>query len=147
MGSELLCPRCNLPLKEVLMSHGVFWTCDKCAGRAVTVELLRRTFTPESINPLWLHAIGGEGRSGRLCPSCRKPMIEVALSDSANVISTAVRQTNSGSRSRRSLGYRSNSTPSSKSDVRGRRGRYAWRSFVLAHSRLRSCSRSYCVSD
>jgi membrane associated rhomboid family serine protease/Zn-finger nucleic acid-binding protein len=85
MGSELLCPRCNLPLKEVRMSHGVFWPCDKCAGRAVTVELLRRTFMPESINPLWLHAIGGEGRSGRLCASCRKPMIEVALSDSANV--------------------------------------------------------------
>jgi len=52
MGSELLCPRCNLPLKEVRMSHGVFWACDKCAGRAITVELLRRTFTPESINPL-----------------------------------------------------------------------------------------------
>jgi hypothetical protein len=24
MGYELLCPRCNLPLKEVRMSHGFF---------------------------------------------------------------------------------------------------------------------------
>jgi len=47
--------------------------------------LLRRTFTPESINPLWLHAISGKGKSERLCPSCRNPMLEVALSGSAQV--------------------------------------------------------------
>ncbi len=84
-ASALLCPRCNIPLKEVHTSHGVFFACDKCGGRAMTVELLRRTFTPESINLLWLHAISGQGKSGRLCPSCRKPMIDVALSDSAQV--------------------------------------------------------------
>src|SRR5438094_1609582 len=53
--------------------------------RALTVELLRRTFRPESINPLWLHAISGKGKSERLCPSCRNPMLEVALSGSAQV--------------------------------------------------------------
>src|SRR5213594_25723 len=84
-NSDLLCPRCNVPLEEVRTSHGVFWACENCAGRALTVELLRRTFTEESINPLWLHAISGEGKSGRLCPSCRNPMLEVALSDSAQV--------------------------------------------------------------
>jgi membrane associated rhomboid family serine protease len=84
-NGELICPRCNLPLKEVRMSGRVFWACDQCAGRAVTVELLRRTFTPESINPLWLHAMRAEGTSGRLCPACRKPMLEVALSDAANI--------------------------------------------------------------
>ena len=70
-NSDLLCPRCNVPLEEVRTSHGVFWTCENCAGRALTVKLLRRTFMPESINPLWLHAISGKGKSGRLCPSCR----------------------------------------------------------------------------
>src|SRR5213594_3039454 len=84
-NSDLLCPRCNVPLEEVRTSHGVFWACENCAGRALTVELLRRTFTPESINPLWLHAISGEGKSGRLCPWCRNPMLEVALSGSAQV--------------------------------------------------------------
>ncbi len=85
MGSELLCPRCNLPLKEARMSRGVFWACDKCGGRAVGLELLRRTFTPESINPLWLHAISGEGKIGPRCPSCRRPMIDVALSENTAV--------------------------------------------------------------
>jgi membrane associated rhomboid family serine protease/Zn-finger nucleic acid-binding protein len=84
-GSALLCPRCNVPLKEVRTSQGIFWACENCGGRALTVELSRRTFTPESINPLWLHAISGEGKSGRICSSCKKPMLEVALSDNAQV--------------------------------------------------------------
>jgi len=51
----------------------------------VTIELLRKRFTPESINPLWLHAMRGEGRVGLPCPSCRQPMIGVALSDKAEI--------------------------------------------------------------
>jgi hypothetical protein len=51
-GSEFLCPRCKVPLKEVQTSGGVFYACDVCGGRAVTIELLRKRFTPESINPL-----------------------------------------------------------------------------------------------
>ena len=84
-GSEFLCPRCNVPLKEVRTSGGVFYGCDVCGGRAVTIELLRKRFTAESINPLWLHAMRGEGRVGLPCPSCRQPMIGVALSDRAEI--------------------------------------------------------------
>ena len=83
--SEFLCPRCKVPLKEVRTSGGVFYGCDICGGRAVTIELLRKRFTPESINPLWLHAVRGEGRIGLPCPSCRQPMIGVALSDRAEI--------------------------------------------------------------
>jgi membrane associated rhomboid family serine protease/Zn-finger nucleic acid-binding protein len=82
---ELLCPRCKVPLKEVRTSGGVLYSCDGCGGRAVTIELLRKRFTPESINPLWLHAMQGEGRVGLPCPSCRQPMIGVALSDRAEI--------------------------------------------------------------
>jgi membrane associated rhomboid family serine protease/Zn-finger nucleic acid-binding protein len=82
---DLICPRCNALLQEVRTSHGVLWACDKCGGRAVGLELLRRTFTAESINPLWLHAISGEGQSSCHCPSCRNPMLEVRLSDQALV--------------------------------------------------------------
>jgi membrane associated rhomboid family serine protease/Zn-finger nucleic acid-binding protein len=81
----LTCPRCNVLLKEVRTSGGVFYACDVCGGRAVTIELLRKRFTPESINPLWLHAMRGEGRVGLRCPSCRQPMIDVALSDRAEI--------------------------------------------------------------
>ena len=84
-GSEFLCLRCHVPLKEVRTSGGVFYGCDVCGGRAVTIELLRKRFTPESINPLWLHAMRGEGRVGLPCPSCRQPMIGVALADRAEI--------------------------------------------------------------
>jgi membrane associated rhomboid family serine protease/Zn-finger nucleic acid-binding protein len=83
--ANFTCPSCQLPLKETHTAHGIFWSCDTCGGRAVTVELLRRTFTPECINPLWLHALRGEGTRGRACPECRKPMLTVALSDKAAV--------------------------------------------------------------
>ena len=82
---EFLCPRCKVPLNEVRTSGGVFYGCDGCSGRAVTIELLRKRFTPESINPLWLHAMRGEGRIGLPCPSCRQPMMGVALSDKAEI--------------------------------------------------------------
>jgi membrane associated rhomboid family serine protease/Zn-finger nucleic acid-binding protein len=84
-ATEFICPRCQLPLKEMRTSSGVFWACGNCNGRAVTIELLRNRFTPESINPLWIHAMRSEGRVGALCPSCRRPMIDVALSDRAQV--------------------------------------------------------------
>jgi len=84
-ASEFLCPRCKAALKEVRTSGGVFYGYDVCSGRAVTIELLRKRFTPESINPLWLHAMRGEGCVGLPCPSCGQPMIGVVLSDRAEI--------------------------------------------------------------
>ena len=81
----MICPKCSVALKQIRTSKGIFWGCDDCNGRAITVELLRRIFTAESINPLWKHAISGEGISSRLCPDCRESMIEVDLSDNTSV--------------------------------------------------------------
>jgi hypothetical protein len=39
------------------MEYGVFWACARWGGHALSIELLRRTFTNESINPFWLRAI------------------------------------------------------------------------------------------
>jgi Zn-finger nucleic acid-binding protein len=72
-------------LTELRTGNGVIWRCEKCDGRAVGLQLLRRTFTPESINPLWLHAIHHEGRSARPCPSCGNGMFEVALDSSSGI--------------------------------------------------------------
>ena len=85
MDTEFVCPSCQQPLTEVRTSNGIFWSCEKCGGCAVGVELLRRTFTSESINPLWFHALRGEGQTGRNCPACRNPMTEVKLSDDAGI--------------------------------------------------------------
>jgi len=83
--NEFTCPRCQIPLEQSKLEFGIFWSCKKCSGRAITVDLLRRTFTPESIYPLWLHAIRGEGHSSCHCPSCQNMMFEVSLSDDAGV--------------------------------------------------------------
>lgn len=64
--APLTCPRCNVPLKEVRTSGGLFYACDGCGGRVVTIELLRKRFTAESINALCPHAMRGQGRAGRL---------------------------------------------------------------------------------
>ena len=85
MPQSFSCPRCNAPLREVRTSGGVRYGCDVCGGRAVTIELLRKRFTPESINPLWLHAMRGEGCVGPPCPSCGQPMIGFILSDRAEI--------------------------------------------------------------
>src|ERR1700759_5091423 len=83
--NEFICPRCEVALEQVRTAKGMFWVCNSCNGRAITVELLRRIFTPESINPLWKHTISGEGISSRSCPACRKAMREVNLSVDASV--------------------------------------------------------------
>jgi Zn-finger nucleic acid-binding protein len=85
MDTDLPCPACRIPLTEVRTEHGIIWRCEKCDGRAVGLQLLRRTFTAESINPLWLHAIHNEGSSGRRCPSCGNAMIEVGLDNSSGI--------------------------------------------------------------
>ena len=85
MDAELLCPACRIPLTEIRTGNGIIWRCEKCDGRAVGLQLLRRTFTPESINQLWLHAIHKEGSSARPCPSCGNVMIEVALDSSSGI--------------------------------------------------------------
>ncbi len=85
ISPQLICPRCSLPLKKVQTPGRTLWACDGCGGRAITLELLRHTFTSESINPLWLHAIRGEGTKAGPCPSCRNPMIDVQLSENAKV--------------------------------------------------------------
>ena len=86
MLDEFICPACRLPLGEVRMPHGVFWACSRCGGRALSVELLRRTFTGDSINFFWSRVIAQLGAPGRDCPCCGRSMTEVAL---ANTLDSA----------------------------------------------------------
>jgi membrane associated rhomboid family serine protease len=63
------------------MKGNVFWACDTCGGRALSVELLRQRFTDESINPFWTQVVRGQGAPGRACPSCGRQMMEVPLAN------------------------------------------------------------------
>lgn len=76
---DLLCPACRVALTRTLTPLGVIWRCETCEGRAIGLALLRETFTADSVNPIWLHAIHNEGRDGRPCPSCARAMIDVPL--------------------------------------------------------------------
>ena len=81
-----LCPKCDLPLTIVRTGKGVCWMCAGCNGRAVTLELLRRTFEPDAINTLWRHAVAtNAGHGERKCPSCRRQMLVVPVADENSV--------------------------------------------------------------
>lgn len=66
------------------MAHGIFWACPECGGRALSVELLRRTFTNESINPFWRRVLTNPATGDRACPCCDRSMLQVALADAAD---------------------------------------------------------------
>ena len=80
-ATTMTCPQCSGALEAVKMRHGLFWSCRQCGGRALGVDLLRRTFVREAINRIWRRAVANEGANGRACPSCHQQMIEVAATD------------------------------------------------------------------
>ncbi len=82
------CPKCDLPLTTVRTGQGgVSWICAGCNGRAITLELLRRTFETEAINTLWRHTIEANNATGqRACPSCRRSMLVVPLADANSAL-------------------------------------------------------------
>ena len=67
------------------MKEGVFWACNICGGRALSVELLRQRFIDESINPFWIQVVRGQGAPGRSCPCCGRNMLEVPVASNAGV--------------------------------------------------------------
>lgn len=81
IAASMTCPKCRTPLQSVRMAHGVFWRCENCAGRALGINLLRRTFVRDAINSVWRRAIKSEGQISRACPSCLNAMIEVAATN------------------------------------------------------------------
>lgn len=75
--SKYICPKCNIPLITVKASHGVFWRCDSCDGRSITLSLLRKSIPANVINELWQTARTGSFPRHCICPSCRNRMAEV----------------------------------------------------------------------
>ena len=81
------CPKCDLPLTTVRTGKGVSWICAGCNGRAITLELLRRTFETDAINALWRHTVEANNATGqRNCPSCHRKMLVVPLTDTNSAL-------------------------------------------------------------
>lgn len=81
MVDVFTCQVCGTPLDQMQLEHGVFWPCPQCSGRALSVELLLRTFARKAINSLWLRVLNGASPPGRNCPCCGHAMLEVDLTE------------------------------------------------------------------
>ena len=75
------CPRCRIRLNRMKNEHGTFFVCPRCDGRAVGIAPLRRLGTRKAIHGLWQHARECHTKAGMPCPECRRPMVELPLSD------------------------------------------------------------------
>ena len=73
------CPECDMPLKKKINSFGLFWVCPVCNGRAVTLEILRKSMPRPIVNELWQRARSGEFKAQRICPGCRRKMSEIPI--------------------------------------------------------------------
>ena len=75
----MICPRCRVRLNRATIGEGVFFRCPQCDGRAVSMALLRRIGSKESLRQLWQEARAEGAKPGAACPDCGRSMVEVAL--------------------------------------------------------------------
>ncbi len=73
------CPNCGSGLKRTPAKAGIFWDCQSCGGRAVSVALLRRTIGQDRVSAIWSQAISTPEQDGRSCPICCRAMSEVSM--------------------------------------------------------------------
>ncbi|MBZ0256764.1 rhomboid family intramembrane serine protease [bacterium] len=63
-------------MKKGRYPHGVIWGCRQCGGRAVTLNLLRKSIERDAIERIWRRAESGAGVEGKSCPSCTRRMAQ-----------------------------------------------------------------------
>jgi membrane associated rhomboid family serine protease/Zn-finger nucleic acid-binding protein len=73
------CPNCKSILIRKQGTTGVYWSCDRCGGRAVGIGLLRKTIGEKIVAEAWSRALGAPASSGRPCPICCRDMAKVTL--------------------------------------------------------------------
>lgn len=75
----LPCPRCHVPLVRCQNEYGNFWHCGDCEGTAVTISLLRKFVSRETLNKLWQDAKQRENPRKCACPGCNEWMEEIPV--------------------------------------------------------------------
>jgi len=74
-----LCPSCLTPLKTIRRREGIYFLCEECSGRAVTVPQIRRVAGDVFATAL-LRKINTTTQAGeRHCPFCRRRMVRFCL--------------------------------------------------------------------
>lgn len=76
-----LCPICNHALDIERQREGVFYSCAKCGGRALTIPQVRRV-AGDKMGTRLLRALGlARLRGEHACPFCRAKMVRVSLAN------------------------------------------------------------------
>lgn len=73
------CPNCNTYLATFRNSDGIYYYCEQCSGRAVTIPLLRLTVGDRFISPMVRLINTTKEISARTCPFCTFPMKVIQL--------------------------------------------------------------------
>lgn len=75
------CPICNQTLSVHPQREGVFHSCARCGGRALTIPQVRRV-AGDKMGARLLRALGiARLRSEHACPFCRAKMVQVSLTN------------------------------------------------------------------
>lgn len=86
------CPCCHTGLARRQSPLGVYWSCERCEGRAVGLGLLRRTIGDKIVAQAWSRALMLPIPNGRSCPVCARAMKEVTVDVAENSMALDVCQ-------------------------------------------------------
>ena len=68
------CPNCDIALQTVRQREGIYFHCNECDGRAVTIQQIRRTVGDRFISTVVRQVNHAAEVSTRPCPFCQVPM-------------------------------------------------------------------------
>lgn len=76
-----ICPICQTELTTVRQREGIYYRCDSCTGRAVTVPQVRRVAGDRFATQMLRQINNATQASGRFCPFCEGLMKQFRIAD------------------------------------------------------------------
>ena len=74
-----ICPNCKGILVRGRNELGMFWGCNACGGRAASIAVLCKAFSPTLVNSAWRAAQSKRALTNRFCATCTHRMTEVPV--------------------------------------------------------------------